>query len=249
MIIQSYENGKTKVRIWVDDQENPTCAMLLSDCRMRIIGFPKTDEILNKVIDFFKEKVMLGKIEKIEKYIVLFYYESEWESLLTDIFKDKTIHKSSREYYELDLRTIDVKNSYNNLDYEIKDAVELALGNKEYEFIDELREEMCSESESIIEFSKNCFGFCAIKDNKIIGYCLSEYNNENGCEIGIGVREEYQQKGIATKLAYELFQEAKAKGINTIGWGCYKKNIPSVKTAIKLGLKKVKEYNSFYIKY
>jgi predicted acetyltransferase len=241
MVLQSVEIGNTKPRIWVDCISNPTCAMLLVGIRMRIIGFPKTDECRNSVIDFFQNNVFKNSIEQIKNEIVLYWFESEWEQLLIEIFKGKNIWFSDREYYIGNIDDI-VDDKESNIDFEIKDAIEVVLENKFYKNINFLKEEMGSETTGIADFVKKSFGICAIKDNIIIGWCLSEYNNPIGCEIGVGVIEEYRRKGIATILCKKLIKEAQKRHLQVIGWSSFKNNICSVKTALKIGLKKVKEY-------
>lgn len=245
MVIQSIEIGNTPCRMWVDCNQNPTCAMILAGIKIRVTGFPKTEECKKQVFDFFREEVLQGKIEQAKNEIIMYWFEDDWESLLVEIFKGKNIWFSSREYYLENIDNLSFEEPI-ECDFEIKDAVTVALGEENYEFSKQLKEEMCSESPTVEVFSKNCFGIVAVKENKIIGWCLSEYNNDLGCEIGIGVNENFRRRGIATILGKKFFQEAKKRGLQYIGWSSFKNNYGSVNTALKLGLKKVKEYKSIY---
>jgi RimJ/RimL family protein N-acetyltransferase len=65
---------------------------------------------------------------------------------------------------------------------------------------DFLTDEMCSERESVEDFLQTSFGLCLVHDHEIGGWCLSEYNHADGCEIGIATSPPYQRRGFATLM-------------------------------------------------
>lgn len=109
---------------------------------------------------------------------------------------------------------------------------------------DRLAEELCSERPSVADFLERSFGVCLLDGDKLAGWCLSEYNYGDRCEVGIEVVEEYQRRGLGTLLAQALCVEAARRGINHVGWHCLADNVPSGATARKAGLRLVQQYPS-----
>ena len=101
---------------------------------------------------------------------------------------------------------------------------------------------MCSERESVEDFLDKSFGLCLLHEDEIVGWCLSEYNFEAGCEVGIAISQPYQRRGFATLLASAFIEEANSRGLTEIGWHCYASNTASVATALKVGFQKVADY-------
>ena len=111
-----------------------------------------------------------------------------------------------------------------------------------------LLEEMCSERSSVDDFLAKSFGLCLINDEALVGWCLSEYNNQRGCEIGIEILEPYQRQGLGSALASAFIQLAQKRGIKSIGWHSWEANLPSVALAKKLGFQLLEKDRVFVLK-
>jgi RimJ/RimL family protein N-acetyltransferase len=92
------------------------------------------------------------------------------------------------------------------------------------------------------DFLDQSFGLCPVYDEEVAGWCLSEYNIDDRCEMGIATLENHQRKGIATLETRYFLNEAHRLGYRRIGWDCWKNNIASGATARKAGLHLVEEY-------
>ena len=64
------------------------------------------------------------------------------------------------------------------------------------------------------------FGFVAEISGQICGFALGRVAHENDTEVGLllmlGIRPDYQRKGIATKLVNTLCEKYRSKGIKTL---------------------------------
>ncbi len=64
------------------------------------------------------------------------------------------------------------------------------------------------------------FGFVAEIGGQICGFTLSRIAHENDTEVGLllmlGIRPDYQRKGIGTKLVNALCEKYRSKGIKTV---------------------------------
>ena len=88
--------------------------------------------------------------------------------------------------------------------------------------LDDLREEMVSERVSVADFLARSFGLALLHGDELVGWCLSEYNTATRCEVGIGVAEGHRRQGLATCMARTFGQLARQRGIEHIGWHCWR---------------------------
>ena len=116
-----------------------------------------------------------------------------------------------------------------------------SLIDEDFDGKDDLLEEMCSERESVESFLMNSFGIAAFKDQTLAGWCLSEYNWHNRCEVGIATMLPFQRQGLAKSMSRAFIRLAAGKGIDTILWHCYRSNEPSWRTALSAGFSLLKE--------
>jgi RimJ/RimL family protein N-acetyltransferase len=133
-------------------------------------------------------------------------------------------------------------------DFQVAEVNEALLANTALENHEALVEECCSERPSVEDFLAKSFGLCLIKDGALVGWCLSEYNNSQGCEVGIEINEDYQKQGLGSALAAAFARLAQERGIKRIGWHCWKDNLPSVALAKKLGFELAAEEAVFVLK-
>ena len=118
--------------------------------------------------------------------------------------------------------------------YELR-RVNQTLVAEEFEGKQDLQEEMCSERESVQAFLDNSFGLVALKDNALAGWCLSEYNYQQRCEVGIATMPPHRKLGVAKAMTRSFLKLAAEEGIETILWHCSKSNIASSRTALSAG--------------
>jgi RimJ/RimL family protein N-acetyltransferase len=109
--------------------------------------------------------------------------------------------------------------------------------------------EMCSEAPSAADFLQRRFGYCLQYGQELVGWCLSEYNRAERCELGIETVPAFQRRGLATATALATITHAQSQGIPSIGWHCWKGNIPSANLALKLGFEKVEDYPVWHCRF
>jgi len=104
-----------------------------------------------------------------------------------------------------------------------------------------------SERLSVEEFLEKSFGYVVIHGGRVVGFCMSEYNTGNRCELGIATNEAYQHRGLAKLTAVTTIRHALAVGIDEIGWHCATDNVASVATAESLGFERTAEYTVYWV--
>lgn len=109
--------------------------------------------------------------------------------------------------------------------------------------------EIHSEAPSVADFLAHKFGYCLQHGQELAGWCLSEYNHGERCELGIETLPAFQRRGLATVTALATIAHAQSAGIAEIGWHCWKRNMPSIGLARKLGFEHVADYPVWHCRF
>jgi GNAT superfamily N-acetyltransferase len=181
----------------------------------------------------FIEKVIPACKE--EAFIVRFTTD-DWIPVLEQMFAGHETFLAPRLYFEIQPEAAGKTSLPEGFDLR---QVTRELLDSHIAGLDMLREEMCSERASVEDFLEKSFGLCPLYENQIAGWCLSEYNVGDRCEIGIATLEPHQRKGIATMLTKAFLTEAFERGYLRVGWDCWEKNAASVAAAQRAGFKLV----------
>jgi hypothetical protein len=229
--------------IWVDNEEKPTICYVYDSRKAHFI-FGAVEKNRKMLSEFITTNVV--PIAKKSEHGSTLIYRKEWE-LINEVEKFDFISKgyiNDRHLYKLDAIKLNSWKENIPKGFKIteitKDILNLDLKNNS-----DLIKELKSMWGNIENFFKFGFGTCAIHEDILAGWCLGEYYSQNleKNQFGIGIETllEYQQKGLATAMA-SLLVELGLKNGYTIYWDCYKENISSIRTALKVGFKLVEEY-------
>ncbi len=243
LAVNAILEGVVPARVYVDDCDHPRAACTWIKHRFFLAGSKKID-VFNEGIKKLFEDTIFPQILEAGSTLVL-YYAGNWEDNISTILKDKHPIKVQRHFYTIK----ELKNDWRALLPEgvtIK-FVDKTLLKRNLKNIDTLTEEMCSERQSVEDFLDKSFGVCLIQGDEIVGWCLSEYNSTNCCEIGIETVSSYRKRGFATITASALIEHALSTGVSHIGWHCYADNEPSIATALKVGFQKVMDYPVYLV--
>ncbi|HHX64459.1 MAG TPA: GNAT family N-acetyltransferase [Chloroflexi bacterium] len=69
------------------------------------------------------------------------------------------------------------------------------------------------------------------------------------CELGIYTDAGHRRRGLATAAALALIERLMARGTTRIGWHCWRSNVASGATALKVGMEKVCDYSVYFAAY
>lgn len=242
LAVNAILEGVIPAPVYVDNTDHPRSACTWVKHRFFVAGSEKNDAFTEGIKKLF-EDTLFPQIEG--GGVLVLYYTGNWEDKIGRILKDKHPVKAQRHFYAIK----ELKNDWRTLLSEgvTLQFVDKVLLKRKLKNMDTLTEEMCSERESVKEFLDKSFGVCLIQDDEIVGWCLSEYNSGERCEIGIETVEPYRKRGFATITASALIEYALSKGVSHIGWHCYSDNEPSIATALKVGFQKVREYPVYIV--
>ena len=241
LLIRALFENNLETHLFVDDDAQPHCGLIAYNSRFIFGGDPTRDTFNADLRRYFIEMVIPARNG--EAFLAIFTSDN-WIPALKEIFSGYEVILAPRLYFEIMPES--------NFDITLPDGYLLHVVTPELLAsniggLDILREEMCSERKSVEDFLANSFGLCPVYENKIAGWCLSEYNTGDCCEIGIATLEPYQRRGIATVLTRAFLAEAFKRGYRHIGWDCWEKNAASAASARKAGLALVKREQALIV--
>ena len=232
LLIRALFEGNLMAEIFTDDEPQPKAGLITYNSRFIFGGDPNNESFNKDIAAYFRETVLPSRNG--EGFLVLFTSDA-WISTLNTLFAGNEIILAPRLYFEI---TPDQNLEVNLPEGFSVQPVTPELMKSNMGGLETLREEMCSERASVEDFLEKSFGICPVFENQIAGWCLSEYNTGDRCEIGIATLEPHQRKGIATAITKAFLIEAAKRGYRRVGWDCWERNQASVATARKAGFEK-----------
>ena len=229
-------------RVWVDEPAAPHSAVIWVQHRVYVTAKDTAGAGAAGLNDVVREIANAARARGDRGIGVYGAPAVKWEPVLAGL----AWRSIEREYWELtqaDSMPLETTEQVAGLtlravDRELLEQAQLGR-------MEQLCEEVCSERPSVEDFLARSFGMCLADEMQgtLAGWCLSEYNCGDRCEVGIEVVEAYQRRGLGTLLAQALCREAFVqRGIRRVGWHCMAANVASGATAQRAGLRLANRY-------
>lgn len=231
-VFQSMKDGYTPATFYVNDDKKPSVSMCVQKNTCYVTGEP-TDEAFT----FLKDKIIKEKREEGVMFLKIIPSTDEWRKKLSSL----EINVYGRVLFQHDFKQFYENNKLNGIDIKEINSDLLLLKNANA-VIDEVK----GEWGSVESFLNNGFGFCAVKETEIIGWCTAEFMSATACGVGIETVEEYQNQGLASSLAATFVEKCKERDL-TPHWDSWKWNEASVKVAKKTGFQDKIDYEALML--
>lgn len=237
-VLKTLLSGSTPGIIYVDNIDSPQVVFSQFKHRAFVSGNPNAETIAS--IPDFIAKTGLDYCQKND--ISLFRLTASSPDLMNIcITALESYDPIIADYQCYQFSIIDlIDNIYLPEGFDILSVNEELL-QKDFIGKEDLLEEMCSERESTKSFLELSFGIAAFYQGELAGWCLSEYNFEKTCEVGIATLSSFQNKGLAKAMTNKFLNLAYNYGINKVLWHCFKSNIASQRTALSTGFTLVED--------
>jgi GNAT superfamily N-acetyltransferase len=234
-----FEGGAT-ARLFVDHVTAPKSGVIVCNSRVLCAGDASQGDFIRELETCFADELIPAHKRLGNDAYLVYSSDNAWQRNLQAMFGDHQIYHGTRQYYEM-------------TDFAPGPAPDLPAGfslqlitpeflSSDVVRLDAVRQEMCSERASVEDFLARSFGLCPLYAHEVAGWCMSEYNVGDRCEIGIATAEKHQRKGIATLVTRSFLAEAHRRGYDRVGWDCWTRNIASVATARRAGFTLMEEY-------
>jgi GNAT superfamily N-acetyltransferase len=239
-LVTALFEGCAAGRLFVDDPAAPRAGMILCNSRLLGAGDGSQIDFLKEMAHTFADTLIPAHLARGNDAFLMYASGERWDTALQQLFPTCNLHHGTRRYYEITDFTPQP-------DLQLPDGFSLQLITPEFlssnlAGLDAVKEEMCSERVSVEDFLGRSFGLCPVHANEVAGWCMSEYNVGERCEIGIATVPKHQRKGIATLTTLAFLAEAHRRGYSRVGWDCWTRNTASVATARKAGFTLIEEY-------
>lgn len=237
MLDTIYENPKLG-KIFVDDVDNPN-SCILSLKHLLFFGGDLTQDCLS----FLSEEILTENIRDNGSVFYMIYPDKAWENALKELFHERCI-QYERSLYRWKLKCIDKLPCCDNILEITTDLMNSTTHN-----LDMITDEIISTGtyDNMEDYLIRGMGCTPIINNKVCGFCTSEYQSKGAVAIGIEVLEEYQRKGYGKAMTKTFLCKAAQRRL-TVYWECWKNNIASVNTALSCGFEKVEDYPILFVK-
>jgi GNAT superfamily N-acetyltransferase len=233
--------GKFPGRIYVDDEVTPETVLLWdTSSKFFLAGRAENDDFNGDLARLISEEISAEARERGIRGFVLHYHPDAWESRLPGILEKGSAKRYLRRHYASDKNT--VRGSLEApSDLSITRVDEGLLSNDGLNNVEKVIKEIQSMWGSREKFLVEGFGFCALHEDAVACWCLSEFNHGYRCEVGIETAEGYRNRGIGTLTASAFLEHCNRKDL-TLGWHCWEDNLPSIALAERLDLKMERSY-------
>ena len=237
-VLRTILAGKTPGHVYVNEPARPTIAFAQFKHRAFIAGDP-SDSDKKGLRNFINQEVTANCRQADVPLFRLTADDPSWMKVLSEVLVDERPIFAGYQCFEINL-TDDPQEAEIPPGFTIQ-KVTKSLIKKDFQRRDDLLEEMCSERESVDAFLNQSFGIAAFNEGVLAGWCLSEYNHENRCEVGIATMPRFQHQGLAKAMTQAFLHLARENKVSTVLWHCFKSNEASRRTALSAGFHQVED--------
>ena len=247
LITRAVIEGTSPGRIYADSVAHPRTAFMCTVEGYYLAGHSNNDEFnafLNRLIF---ERIFAGDtVRKDETDVAIGFYPNSWEDKMPRIFQGRIPLTTARRHYVCSDLEVDNWKGHVPEGFQVRRIDEKLLGMSSSEIPDHVISWMKTNWGSVSSFVEKGFGFCTLHGKNIVSWSLTDCVSGNACEIGIHTCEDYRRKGLAALTATAAVDYALSKGFGYVGWHCDEYNLPSIKTAEKVGFKLERKYIQYY---
>lgn len=233
LVVDSVIDGNTPAWVYVDDASDPQTgwmwnrqdAMLLAGC-----ANDETDRALARLID---EKVIPDAKRRYIPALSLHYFPDDWEERMEDVLAGKHARKALRKFFTFGRLKIDWRRQLpsgcdmRRIDEELLTSTNLKKVEAVAGWVQSF---WCSNR----AFVQTGLGFCLLRGDAIVSWCLSVYASGVHIELGLATAPDHRGRGYATLTAAACIEHCIENGLGP-HWHCWEDNLPSIRVAEKVG--------------
>lgn len=167
-------------------------------------------------------------------------YLKEFEKNLHILLPQENCIRIDREVYKF----IKLKINWGEIipqDCNMVKIDEKLLERKDLKHLESVKGWINSFWHSISDFISKGLGYCLIKDDTIVSWCLAVFVSGNNFEFGLETVEKYRGNNYGKLTASACLEYCVDNNIMPF-WQCNKDNIPSIKVAESIGFKRDFQY-------
>lgn len=226
-------------KAFVDDIDNPNTCII---CFHHLLFFG--ENLTQDCLSFLTNDILPEYTRNNQQVLYMLYPNETWKNALKSLLPGKC-SEYERSLYRHKLECIDkLPSCYDNIT-----EITAQLMNSHANNLDMITNEVIPTGtyNNMEDYLMRGIGYSPIINNKVCGFCTSEYPSKSAIAIGIEVLDEYQRQGYAKAMTKAFLYRATQRGLS-IYWECWKNNIASVNTALSCGFEIVADYPILFVK-
>jgi len=227
-------DGILPARVFVDSREQPSVGLIVSDnCYL-------AGSMVNATFNTAFRSMLRTEVIPQKEHLFIFTFNEGWLDVLEELFGDNGIKRLIRTSFDFDpLRFRERHSGWRE---------RMPAGYLVQRIDAQIAARVSGPVEiwgSIERFLAHGFGFCVIRDDRIVSNCQTVAVGDRRAEIGIGTGEAYRRQGLATLAGCAYLEHCLANDLQP-EWQCYY-NVASELLAEKLGFANKREMQVAYI--
>lgn len=224
----------------MDDVTNPKTAFAWAKpSEYFLAGYPYNYEFNSSLQKLITEEINPETVKKNIKHSVLYRDSDSWGKI-NFMLKNHDYRKSYRWLFTFKELKVNWKRRL-PLGFRMERLNEELLKRTDLKNFNIVADYIVFKWDSINAFCEKGFGFCMLRGDAIVSWCISSNNVGGKCEITIGTDKKHQNMGFATLTASAFIEYCISKNL-TPSWHCGCNNLPSIAVAEKVGFKKTLMY-------
>ncbi|MNZ97016.1 GNAT acetyltransferase [compost metagenome] len=249
VVINGVLDGNNLGRVYANHPDYPTAALVWAQNEMLFLIGEFEEEFYCEAEELIVNVIKPAALQIGEDYLNLEVYSSaEAHSYVSERFRNR-LHRGERVPFAFQKELF--LNRYSSFACSLPGEYKLA----------EIDEELISSAEPVLtaeilkfwesteSFLQKGIGYCMMRQNEVIGTCISVYVSGNEYEIGIHVYDPWHRgRGLASVMAVAFIYRCLGKG-GTPHWTTESFRSDSISVARKVGFKQLPAYTVYYLAY
>jgi RimJ/RimL family protein N-acetyltransferase len=243
LVIDSVIAGNTPGKVWVDNEQTPRVALMWDYMDALLLAGEAQYTAVNQSLAALLNDTIVPEAKAYLPELTLFYAPTAWEDQIDILLPDHQPIKAQRRYYEFGHVAFDWRAAMPH-DCEMRRIDEALLTDTHLENVRAVEGWVRSFWHTQRDFVETGFGFCVVRENVILSWCLSVFVSGRNFEFGIATAPDHRRQGFAT-LAAAACVEHCVENNGMPHWHCWEDNIPSIKVAEKVGFEHPTPYTVY----
>jgi len=181
--------GILPAQVFVDRRERPSVSLIVSD-HCYLAGSMYNAAFNAELLSLLRTNVMPQK-----EHLFIFTFNDGWLDVLDALLKDHGVTRLVRTSFDFD------RDRFREQHHNWRERIPTGYTLRQIDA--ELAARVSGPVEiwgSIERFLAHGFGFCVMRDDKVVSNCQTTAVGDRRAEIGIGTEEAYRRLGLATLI-------------------------------------------------
>lgn len=246
LAVDAVIDGTCPGSVYVDDMDAPRTLFAETPEGHYLVGYEGNEAFNRSLKDLIVSKILAEGEREGWWYFLVHYSPNSWEERLDAMFMGRPVVKDYQEFYSFRKRRVDWREGIPS-DFCMTRVDRGLMERKDLTNINRIRGWAEGNFGSIEGFMANGFGFCLMRGDEIVSWCMADCVSGDRCEMGIHTDERYRRRGFATLTLAAAVDHCLSNRLTHLGWHCWSSNVLSAATARRAGFEKVLDHHAFHV--